>query len=193
MHFFVKFRFIVAECVRHEVVTTQLFNALCPSVQKRLNSNKTEHFALTYLELLLSQTDTHFRHISSTSNTSVVPDTLINLLLTSEAYSWQPFKMFITNKQHIHNGLFVTILWLTQHERLSGSGSPYVAITCRVSSSLALHSHFSLRQTKRQPCCINVAIVYNSSFVFILWFPSASINSLSKRRTINSHNVQYLW
>jgi len=87
MHFFVKFRCTGAECVQHEVVTMQLFNALCPSVHKHSNFNKTEHFALTYLEPLLSQTDTHFRHISSTSDTSVVPDTLINLLLTSEAYS----------------------------------------------------------------------------------------------------------
>jgi hypothetical protein len=53
----------------------QLFNALCPAVQKRSNSNKIEHFALTYLEPLLSQTDTHFIHISSTSDTTVVPDT----------------------------------------------------------------------------------------------------------------------
>lgn len=175
-NFFVKFRCIIAECVWHEVVTMQLFNALCPSVQKCSNSYKTEHFTLTYLEPLLSQTDTHFRHISSTSDSLVVPDTLINLLLTSKAYSWQPLKMFITNKQHIHNGPYVTILQLTQHVRLSGSDSPYVVITC-VSSSLALHFHFSLRQTKRQPCCINVAIVYNSSFVFIFWFPSACINS----------------
>ena len=164
----------------------QLFNVLCPSVQKCSNSYIIEHFTLTYLEPLLSKTGTHFRHISSISDSSVVPDTLINLLLTSKAYSWQPLKMFITNKQHFHNGSFVTILWLTQHVRLSGSGSPYMAITCCVSSSLALHFHFSLRQTKRQPCYINVAIVYNSSFVFIFWFPSACINSLSKWRTINS-------
>jgi hypothetical protein len=149
-----------------------------------------EHFTLTYLKLLLSQTVTHFTHISSTSDSSVVPDTLINLLLTSKDYSWQQLKMFITNKQHIHNGSFVTILRLTQHVRLSGSGRPYVAITCGVSSSLALHFHFSLRQTKRQLCCINVAIIYNSSFVLIFLFPSACINSLSKWRTINSHNAQ---
>jgi hypothetical protein len=170
MHFVVKFRCIIAQCVWHKVVTMQLFNALCPSVQKCPNFNKREHFTLTYLEPLLSQTDTDFRHISSISNSSVVPDTLINLPLTSKAYSWQPLKMFITNKQHFRNGSFVTILRLTQHVRLWGSGSPYVAITYRVSSSLALHYHFSLRQTKRQPCCINVAIVYNSSFVFIFWF-----------------------
>ena len=164
MHFFVKFRCIIAECVWHEVVTMQLFNALCPSVQKCSNSNKIEHFILTYLEPLLTQTDTHFRHTSSINDSSVVPDTLINLLRTSKAYSWQPLKIFITNKQHIHNGSFVTILQLTQHVRLSGSGSLYVAVACHVSSSLALHFHFSLGQTKRQPFCINVAIVYNSSF-----------------------------
>jgi hypothetical protein len=116
MHFFVKFTCIIAECVWHEVVTMQLFNALCPSVKKCSNSYKTEHYTLTYLEPLFSQTDTHFRHICSISDSSVSPDTLINRLLTSKAYSWQPLKVFITNKQHIHNGSFVTILWLTQHE-----------------------------------------------------------------------------
>jgi len=70
--------------------------------------------------------------------------------------------MFITNKQHIHKSSFVTILQLTQHVKMSGSGRPYVAIICGVSSSYALHFHFSLRQTKRQLCCI---ILYNSSFV----------------------------
>jgi hypothetical protein len=87
IHFFDKFRCIIAECMRYEVVTMQLFNALCPSVQKCSNSNKTEHFILTHLESLLSQTDTHFRHISSINDSSAVPDTLINLLLTSKAYS----------------------------------------------------------------------------------------------------------